>query len=215
MNPHNVVHGAVLYAMADTGMGAALYPTLSADKVCATIAQANSGGLVFDNAILYNNGVFGPDGVGNYGNAETQAVIQAKSKVIIETDPMLIDPYHRLTPNYMPGLMSPATRIGVVANPPDDGFFQRVDFIGNPDAVEDPPDDKLLSNPDIHITEKDIHIQLSQVDYWTVLFMVEIVDKDQRFVIIADKPSCYRFIIKQLVGEIVVGPSGCEDADVI
>lgn len=47
MNPRNVVHGAVLYAMADTGMGAALYPTLSADKVCATIAQANG-----NNAIL-------------------------------------------------------------------------------------------------------------------------------------------------------------------
>src|SRR5574341_1437619 len=37
MNPHNVVHGAVLYAMADTGMGAALYPTLSAGEICATI----------------------------------------------------------------------------------------------------------------------------------------------------------------------------------
>ena len=37
MNPHHVVHGAVLYAMADTGMGAALYPTLSAGEICATI----------------------------------------------------------------------------------------------------------------------------------------------------------------------------------
>lgn len=37
MNPHNVVHGAVLYAMADTGMGAALYPTLLAGEICATI----------------------------------------------------------------------------------------------------------------------------------------------------------------------------------
>ena len=37
MNPHRVVHGAVLYAMADTGMGAALYPTLSAGEICATI----------------------------------------------------------------------------------------------------------------------------------------------------------------------------------
>lgn len=37
MNPHNVVHGAVLYAMADTGMGAALYPTLAAGEICATI----------------------------------------------------------------------------------------------------------------------------------------------------------------------------------
>ena len=29
LNPHSVVHGAVLYALADTGMGCALYPTLA------------------------------------------------------------------------------------------------------------------------------------------------------------------------------------------
>jgi acyl-CoA thioesterase len=37
LNPHTVVHGAVLFAMADTGMGAALYPTLGAHELCATI----------------------------------------------------------------------------------------------------------------------------------------------------------------------------------
>lgn len=37
LNPHGVVHGAVLYALADTGMGAALYPTLSPGEICATI----------------------------------------------------------------------------------------------------------------------------------------------------------------------------------
>ena len=36
-NPHRVVHGAVLYALADTGMGAALYPSLAPDESCATI----------------------------------------------------------------------------------------------------------------------------------------------------------------------------------
>ena len=36
-NPHGVVHGAVLFAMADTGMWAALYPTLDAGAICATI----------------------------------------------------------------------------------------------------------------------------------------------------------------------------------
>ena len=36
LNPHGVVHGAVLYAMAD-GMGAALYPTLESGEICATI----------------------------------------------------------------------------------------------------------------------------------------------------------------------------------
>ncbi len=37
LNPHRVVHGAVLYALADTGMGAALYPSLAAGEICATI----------------------------------------------------------------------------------------------------------------------------------------------------------------------------------
>ena len=36
-NPHGVVHGAVVFALADTGMGAALYPTLSPGELCATI----------------------------------------------------------------------------------------------------------------------------------------------------------------------------------
>jgi acyl-CoA thioesterase len=37
LNPHAVVHGAVLYALADTGMGAALYSTLEPGEICATI----------------------------------------------------------------------------------------------------------------------------------------------------------------------------------
>lgn len=37
MNPHGVVHGGVLYSMADTGMGAALYTRLADDESCATI----------------------------------------------------------------------------------------------------------------------------------------------------------------------------------
>ncbi|WHZ11316.1 MAG: hypothetical protein OJF60_001755 [Burkholderiaceae bacterium] len=37
LNPHGVVHGAVVCALADTGMGAALYPTLDQGQICATI----------------------------------------------------------------------------------------------------------------------------------------------------------------------------------
>ena len=36
-NPNGVAHGAVLYAMADTGMGAALFATLQPGERCATI----------------------------------------------------------------------------------------------------------------------------------------------------------------------------------
>ena len=37
LNPNNVVHGAVMFALADTGMGVALYPTLAPGELCATI----------------------------------------------------------------------------------------------------------------------------------------------------------------------------------
>ena len=37
LNPHKVVHGGVLYSMADTGMGAAAYTILGENELCATI----------------------------------------------------------------------------------------------------------------------------------------------------------------------------------
>lgn len=37
MNPHGVMHGGVMYSMADTGMGAALYSLLEENESCATI----------------------------------------------------------------------------------------------------------------------------------------------------------------------------------
>lgn len=37
LNPHGTLHGAVFYTMADTGMGAALYPELDPEERCATI----------------------------------------------------------------------------------------------------------------------------------------------------------------------------------
>lgn len=36
-NPYGTVHGGVLYTMADTGMGAALFAGLGPEEVCATI----------------------------------------------------------------------------------------------------------------------------------------------------------------------------------
>jgi acyl-CoA thioesterase len=37
MNPHGYLHGGVMYSMADTGMGAALYSLLKENESCATI----------------------------------------------------------------------------------------------------------------------------------------------------------------------------------
>ncbi|HKI98563.1 MAG TPA: PaaI family thioesterase [bacterium] len=36
-NPHGVMHGGVLFSLADTSMGAALYPLLRSQESCATI----------------------------------------------------------------------------------------------------------------------------------------------------------------------------------
>ncbi len=37
MNPNRVLHGGIVYSMADTGMGAALHSLLDEGQVCATI----------------------------------------------------------------------------------------------------------------------------------------------------------------------------------
>jgi len=36
-NPQNVVHGGVLYSLADTGMGGAIHPLLQENEYCATV----------------------------------------------------------------------------------------------------------------------------------------------------------------------------------
>jgi len=37
MNPHKSLHGGVIYSMADTGMGGALYSLLNKNESCATV----------------------------------------------------------------------------------------------------------------------------------------------------------------------------------
>jgi len=59
-NPHNVLHGGVVYAMADTGMGAAVYSCLNEDELCATVeikivyfAPVTSGLLTCDTRLVH------------------------------------------------------------------------------------------------------------------------------------------------------------------
>ena len=62
LNPNGVLHGAVLYAMADTGMGAAVFPTLAPGELCATIEikmtyfKAQSRGDIVCRTVLVNRG---------------------------------------------------------------------------------------------------------------------------------------------------------------
>lgn len=60
MNPHNVVHGGVIYSMADTGMGGAVYSCLKEDELCATVeikivymAPVSSGRLTCDTRVVH------------------------------------------------------------------------------------------------------------------------------------------------------------------
>lgn len=61
-NPHAVVHGAVMYALADTGMGIALYPSLEEQQICATIEikmnyfKSVTEGLIVCETELINRG---------------------------------------------------------------------------------------------------------------------------------------------------------------
>jgi len=59
LNPHGVVHGGVMYAMADTGMGGATYTVMEKDELCATIEikivyfkAVREGTLVCDTRII-------------------------------------------------------------------------------------------------------------------------------------------------------------------
>ena len=59
LNPHKVLHGGVLYSMADTGMGAALYSSLGEGELCATVEikityfkPVSNGTLVCDTRVI-------------------------------------------------------------------------------------------------------------------------------------------------------------------
>ena len=60
LNPNGLVHGAVLYALADTGMGGALTSVLDDDQICSTIEikinyfrPARAGKLRCETRVVY------------------------------------------------------------------------------------------------------------------------------------------------------------------
>ncbi len=62
LNPHKVLHGGVVYSLADTGMGAALYSNLDDDELCATVeikiayfAAVTSGTLTCETKLIHRS----------------------------------------------------------------------------------------------------------------------------------------------------------------
>jgi acyl-CoA thioesterase len=65
-NPHKTVHGAVMYSMADTGMGGALYSLLEKGESCATVEikityfkPVKEGKLICDTKVIHRGKSFG------------------------------------------------------------------------------------------------------------------------------------------------------------
>ncbi|HEV8486939.1 MAG TPA: PaaI family thioesterase [Blastocatellia bacterium] len=65
-NPNGVLHGGVVYSMADTGMGGALHSSLAADETCATIEinivylkAVTTGVLTCDTRLIHKSGNIG------------------------------------------------------------------------------------------------------------------------------------------------------------
>ena len=66
MNPHKVLHGGVLYSMADTGMGGSLYSLLREDELCATVEikisyfkYVKEGKVICDTNVIHKGKRFG------------------------------------------------------------------------------------------------------------------------------------------------------------
>lgn len=99
----------------------------------ASFNNASSGELVFDNSILFGN--FTDSGFGSSDRASaTRTFLFETMKHNRNVDPLLAAGSPTLTKTLMPDLTplpsSPALDADFVAVPPDNGFFERVDFIG-------------------------------------------------------------------------------------
>lgn len=100
----------------------------------ATFALATGNELVFDNSILFGN--FTDSGFGNTADraAQTRTFLFETMKRNRNVDPMLAYGAPSLIRSLMPDLSplpaSPALDADFVAVPPDNGFFEKVDFVG-------------------------------------------------------------------------------------
>ena len=99
-----------------------------------------NGNLMVDNCIFFDNrdvaqlGETGGNDEAQYPFTSARFINELNSHNNF-SNPMLGNPYTRNRPDFRPGANSPAMQN--VANPPDDGFFDRVDFRGGVDPDND------------------------------------------------------------------------------
>ena len=107
----------------------------------STVAGIASGALSVTEGILFQNGrgVNGTGSTVNWAtNATTVPLRTAAGTSVNEVDPMLVDPFNRLAPDWRPQPGSPALVL-TPAVPPNDGFFEVALFRGalGPDLTTD------------------------------------------------------------------------------
>ncbi len=127
------LHNFIVYGFRETG--------LDIDSE-STYVQANNGGLVFANSIMFNNGSWTgqpnikEDAEGDWQGSDVWFLQDQEMNRAV--DPMLASPFFSsIKPNLAPLPGSPAREASYVQAPPSDGFFDQVDFIGGVNPNDD------------------------------------------------------------------------------
>lgn len=93
----------------------------------ATAAQIASGDLRLGHSVLFDNG--GYTGRTNIESGDATTLF-TNGPMNREVDPMLANPFYFLVPDLAPLAGSPLLDASYVTSPPDDGFFEPVDYVG-------------------------------------------------------------------------------------
>lgn len=101
----------------------------------ATFTQLNSGNLQLRSIILFNNGT--TQNNTNIATGATAAAVAANGQKIMESDPLLINPFSKTSPDFRPSSGSPALNPANVEPVFNDPFFSPANFVGAFDGNED------------------------------------------------------------------------------
>jgi len=109
------VHNFIVMGMKDDG--------IDVRDASAALPLIASGELDTSFGILFNN--LG----GNWASGSPTSAMIAKAQGVAEVDPLLVDPYNQLAPDWRPQPGSPALTLPN-KTPPMDGFFEPAPYLG-------------------------------------------------------------------------------------